>query len=127
MDSTRSPRRQNRIERLIKGFIEAGFDIPNPVQTSAANMDPQRFKSKYGEKITFWAAWILSEPYRLVPPTRLNPTRLKKEVCERIQIFAPGGGFVFNTVHNVQPKIPIKNILVIYEAFQEYGAYPIQR
>ncbi len=122
MDSTRSPRRQNRIERLIKGFIEAGFDIPNPVQTSAANMDPQRFKSKYGEKITFWATWILSEPYRLVPSTRL-----KKEVRERIQIFAPGGGFVFNTVHNVQPRIPIKNILAMYEAFQEYGAYPIQR
>lgn len=111
------------IEPLIKDFIEAGFDILNPVQTSAANMDPQKLKSKYGDKITFWGGGV--DTQRTLPFG--TPDQVRREVHERIQIFAQGGGFVFNTIHNVQPRIPIENILAMYEALREYWAYPIQQ
>jgi hypothetical protein len=110
------------IEPLIKEFIEAGFDILNPVQTSAANMDPRKLKEKYGDKITFWGGGIDTQgtlPFG-------TPEEVRREARERIRIFAPGGGFVFNTVHNVQPRVPIENVLAMYEAVREYGAYPIQ-
>jgi len=110
------------IEPLIADFIEAGFDILNPVQTSAANMDPQKLKTKYGKKITFWGGGI--DTQRTLPFG--TPDQIRNEVHERIRIFAPGGGFVFNTIHNVQPKVPIENVLAMYKAVQDYGRYPIQ-
>jgi len=99
------------IEPLIKEFIEAGFDILNPVQTSAENMDPRRLKAKYGGKINFWGGGI--DTQRTLPFG--TPDQVRREVRERIRIFAPGGGFVFNTIHNVQPRIPIGNVLAMYE------------
>jgi len=110
------------IEPLIKDFIEAGFDILNPVQTSATNMDPQKLKTKYGGKITFWGGGV--DTQQTLPFGTAEQVR--KEVHERIRIFAPGGGFVFNTIHNVQPKVSIKNILAMYKAVREYGVYPIR-
>ena len=107
------------IEPLIKEFIEAGFDILNPVQTSAAGMDPRVLKSKYGDKITFWGGGI--DTQRTLPFG--TPEQVRREVRERIQIFAPGGGFVFNTIHNVQPRTPVENLLAMYEAFQKYRRY----
>jgi len=110
------------VEPLIKDFIEAGFDILNPVQCSAANMDPIQLKAKYGERITFWGAGVDTQstlPFG-------TPDRVRKEVRERIRIFAPGGGFIFNTVHNVQPKTPIENVLAMYNALRDYGTYPIR-
>lgn len=93
------------IEPLIKEFIEAGFDILNPVQTSAANMDPRMLKAKYGDKITFWGGGI--DTQRTLPFG--TPNQVRNEVAERIRIFAPEGGFIFNTIHNVQPKVPIQH------------------
>jgi len=110
------------IEPLIKEFIEAGFDILNPVQTSAANMDPHQLKKGYGDKITFWGGGI--DTQRTLPFG--TPDEVRREVRERIRIFAPGGGFVFNTIHNVQPKIPIENVLAMYDAVRGYGTYPIR-
>lgn len=110
------------IEPLIADFIEAGFDILNPVQTSAANMDPGKLKAKYGEKITFWGGGI--DTQHTLPFS--TPDQVRKEVQKRIKIFAPGGGFVFNTIHNVQPRVPIENVLAMYQAVRNYGAYPVQ-
>jgi len=110
------------IEPLIREFIEAGFDILNPVQTSAANMDPRMLKRKYGDKITFWGGGV--DTQRTLPFRTSNQVR--REVCERIRIFAPGGGFVFNTIHNVQPRVPVENVIAMYEAVRECGVYPIK-
>jgi len=110
------------IEPLIRDFIEAGFDILNPVQCSAANMDPTQLKAKYGDRMTFWGGGVDTQ-YTL--PFG-KPSQIRREVHERIRTFAPGGGFVFNTVHNVQPKIPIENVLTVYEAARWHGTYPIR-
>ena len=110
------------VEPLLKDFIEAAFDIWNPVQTSAQNMDPQRLKAKYGDKIAFWGGGV--DTQQILPFG--TPDQVRRDVRERIRIFAPKGGFVFNTIHNIQPRVPVKNVLAIYEALREFGAYPIK-
>jgi len=110
------------VEALLQDFIEAGFDILNPVQTSAANMEPRMLKAKYGDKIVFWGGGV--DTQKTLPFG--TPEEVKREVRDRIRVFAPGGGFVFNTVHNVQPKIPVDNVLAMYEAVREFGVYPIK-
>jgi len=109
------------VEPLIKDFIAAGFDILNPVQCSAADMEPRRLKAKYGNRLTFWGGGV--DTQRTLPFGTTEQVR--KEVRERIKIFAPGGGFVFNPVHNVQPRTPIENVLVMYNTVRKYGTYPI--
>ena len=110
------------VEPLITDIIEAGFDILNPVQTSATNMDPLMLKAKYGDKIVFWGGGV--DTQKILPFG--TPDQVKKEVQQRIRTFAPGGGFVFNTIHNVQPRIPVKNVLALYDAVREFGGYPIK-
>ncbi|MEM2876421.1 MAG: uroporphyrinogen decarboxylase family protein, partial [Candidatus Bathyarchaeia archaeon] len=110
------------IEPLIKDFIEAGFDILNPVQTSAENMDPCMLKAKYGGRITFWGGGV--DTQSTLPFGK--PEQVRMEVREHIRTFAPGGGFVFSTIHNVQPRIPVENVLAMYEAVRDYGKYPIR-
>jgi len=107
------------VEPLINDFIEAGFDILNPVQTAAANMDPGALKAKYGDRVTFWGGGVNTQgtlPFGL-------PGEVRREVAERIRVFSPGGGFVFNTVHNVQPRIPVENVQAMYETVRECGSY----
>jgi hypothetical protein len=104
------------VEPLIGEFIEAGFDILNPVQTTAANMDPAALKAKYGEEITFWGGGVDTQgtlPFG-------SPEEVRRQVAERIRVLSPGGGFVFNTVHNVQPRVPIENVLAMYETVLEH-------
>jgi len=108
------------VEMLIADFIEAGFDILNPVQTSAANMNPSELKAKYGEKIVFWGGGV--DTQNTLPFG--TPEQVKREVQQRIRAFAPGGGFVFNTIHNVQPRIPVENVQAIYNAVREFSKYP---
>jgi hypothetical protein len=100
------------IEPLIPEFIEAGFDIINPVQTSAANMDPKDLKNKYGQEITFWGGGV--DTQNTLPLG--TPEMVEREVRERVRVFGKDGGFVFNTIHNVQPRVPIDNVLSMYRA-----------
>lgn len=111
------------IEALLKDFIDAGFDILNPVQTSAANMDSHHLKERYGDKIAFWGGGV--DTQQTLPFG--TPDQVMKEVRERIQIFAPGGGFVFNSIHNIQPGVPVENVLAMYETLRDHGIYPIKR
>ena len=104
---------------MIWEFIESGFDILNPVQTTAANMDPAALKVKYGEKITFWGGGV--DTQGTLPFGR--PEEVRRQVAERIRVFSPGGGFVFNTVHNVQPRIPVENVRVMYETLRKCRTY----
>ncbi len=107
--------------RLLDDFVDAGFDVLNPVQTAAAEMDPVALKTKYGERLTFWGGGI--DTQKTLPFGA--PDDVRKEVHERLQIFGAGGGFVFNTIHNVQAGVPIANVLGLYESIKDYGQYPL--
>jgi len=104
---------------LIEEFIEAGFDILNPVQTSAAGMDPAELKRRFGDRLVFWGGGV--DTQRTLPFG--TPDEVRRQVRERIAIFGAGGGFVFNTVHNVQANVPVENLLAMYETVREYGTY----
>jgi uroporphyrinogen-III decarboxylase len=77
-------------------------------------MDPRVLKKKYGEKITFWGGGVDTQS---VLPFG-TPEQVEKQVKERVEILGKGGGFVFNTIHNVQPKIPVENVLAMYRALE---------
>jgi hypothetical protein len=106
---------------LIPDFIEAGFDILNPVQCSAARMDPAELKRRYGDEIVFWGGGV--DTQHTLPFG--TPADVRREVRERIRAFGPGGGFVFNPIHNVQAQTPIENLLAMFETLREYGRYPL--
>ncbi len=106
---------------LIDDFIEAGFDILNPVQCSAAEMDPQRLKKQFGNQIVFWGGSI--DTQKTLPFG--TPEDVKKEVIERIKIFGPGGGFIFNAIHNIQAKTPVENLVALFETFNKYRSFQI--
>jgi uroporphyrinogen-III decarboxylase len=101
---------------LIDDFIDAGFDIMNPVQCSAAQMDPKELKNKFGERITFWGGGI--DTQKILPFG--TPLEVREQVKERMDVFGHGGGFVFNTIHNVQAKTPVDNLVALYQAVQDY-------
>lgn len=104
------------IYELIPDLIDAGFDILNPVQISAAEMDPKKLKKEFGKYITFWGGGVNTQ--KTLPLG--NPKEVKEEVRKLIDIFSPNGGFVFNTVHNIQVNVPIENIIAMIEVIQEY-------
>ena len=103
------------IVALLPDIIAAGFDALNPVQCSAVGMDPQTLKDKFGAKLTFWGGGVNTQ--KTLPFG--TPEQIRKEVRQRIEIFGPGGGFVFNTVHNVQAATPTANLVALYEAVRE--------
>lgn len=100
---------------LLPDIVEAGFDILNPVQCSAAGMDPQTLKDRFGAKLTFWGGGI--DTQKTLPFG--TPEEVRREVRQRIEIFGRDGGFVFNTVHNVQAQTPVENLVALYEAVRE--------
>jgi hypothetical protein len=104
------------VSALIPDFIEAGFDTLNPVQTSAAAMDPQYLKSNFGKLVSFWGGGI--DTQRVLPFG--TPEEVRAQVRERMEIFGKDGGFVFNTIHNVQARTPLENLLALYDAVKEY-------
>ncbi|MCO6449526.1 MAG: hypothetical protein J5I90_01945 [Caldilineales bacterium] len=101
---------------LLPGFIDAGFDILNPVQWTAKGMDRYTLKARFGESLVFWGAVV--DTQRTLPFG--TPDEIRAEVRENIEIFSPGGGYVINTVHNVQPGIPVENLLALYQSIAEY-------
>lgn len=109
------------VVQLIPSFVEAGFDILNPVQCSAADMDPTMLKERFGDELVFWGGGV--DTQQTLPFG--TPDQVRAEVAARVRTFAPGGGFVFNTIHNVQPLSPVANVLAMYETVREVGRYPI--
>jgi uroporphyrinogen-III decarboxylase len=107
------------VSRLIPHFIEAGVDILNPVQTMARGMDPEDLKRRFGDKIVFWGGG--AETQTTLPLG--SAADVAAEVKERMRIFKPGGGFVFNPVHNIQDLVPPENIVAAYDAAREAGLY----
>jgi hypothetical protein len=103
------------VEVLINDFINAGFDILNPVQIAAAGMDPGCLKEKYGDRIVFWGGGI--DTQKTLPFG--TPAQVKAEVLRLCRIFGKDGGFVFNTVHNIQANTPVENVVAMIKALRE--------
>ncbi len=100
---------------LLPDIAEAGFDILNPVQCSAAGMDGPSLKERFGGRFTFWGGGV--DTQKTLPFG--TPDDVRREVRQRIEIFGRGGGFVFNPVHNVQSRTPAANLVAMYEAVRE--------
>ncbi|NOZ62837.1 MAG: methyltransferase [Calditrichaeota bacterium] len=109
------------IYELIPDLIDAGVEILNPVQTSARNMEPERLKKEFGDKLTFWGGGV--DTQHTLPEGSLD--EIREQVIERIKIFAPGGGFVFNPVHNIQATIPPEKIVTVFDTAIAHREYPI--
>ncbi len=107
------------VRELIPDLIESGVDILNPVQVSAAGMDTGELKREFGRDITFWGGGVDTQ-YVLPKGSRQE---VVDEVRKRIDDLAPGGGFVFSAVHNIQGDVPPDNIMTMWETLQDYGRY----
>jgi uroporphyrinogen decarboxylase len=109
------------MQEFLPDLIEIGVDIFNPVQVSAAGMDTAELKKKFGRRLTFWGGGC--DTQRVLNLGR--PEEVMAEVRHRIADLAPGGGFVFNPVHNIQPHVPPANIAAMFAEAQAFGRYPI--
>lgn len=98
-------------------FIESGFDIINPVQLSAAGMDAKQLKSEFGENLVFWGGGV--DTQKTLPFG--TPEEIRSEVLQRCEIFSKNGGFVFNSIHNVQAKTPMENVVAMINAVKEFN------
>ena len=105
------------VESFMPLFIEAGFDIINPVQVNAQGMDPHHLKKTYGKDLVFWGGGVDTQ----IILSFGTPAEVKKQVFENCEIFAKDGGFVFNTVHNVQANVPEENLVAMMEAIKEFN------
>lgn len=106
------------VEPFMSHFIDAGFDIINPVQCSATGMDPEGLKSKYGDRLTFWGGGVNTQatlPFG-------SADEVRNEVTARCETFSPDGGFVFNAIHNVQACTPVENIIAMIDAVHAFNA-----
>lgn len=107
------------VRPLIPDYIELGVEILNPVHIRATGMEPTALKRDFGDALVFWGGGVDTQG---VLPNG-TPQEVKDDVRRNIEALAHGGGFVFNTVHNIQSDVPTKNLLAMYEAFNEYGVY----
>ena len=104
---------------VIGDLIDIGVDIINPVQTSAAGMNPKRLKEEFGQYITFWGGGCETQGILY----NGTPKDVEEHVKERIDILAPGGGFVFNQIHNIMADVPPENVIAMFDAALKYGEY----
>jgi uroporphyrinogen decarboxylase len=107
------------VRPLLPDFIELGVDILNPVHARATGMDPVALKHDFGKDIVFWGGGV--DTQEVLPHG--TPEEVKEDVRSNIEVLAPGGGFVFNTVHNIQADVPPGNVMAMWEALQQYGVY----
>jgi uroporphyrinogen decarboxylase len=107
------------VSELIPHLIDLGFDIVNPVQVSAVGMDTKRLKQEYGKEIVFWGGGV--DTQQVLPFG--TPEQVRDEVKRRIDDLAPGGGFVFAAIHNIQAFVPPENIVAAFDTALEYGRY----
>ncbi len=105
--------------KLIPDFIDAGIEILNPVQTNARGMDPEVLKREFGEDLTFWGGGC--DTQHILPFGTFD--ELKDDIRKREDIFAPGGGFVFSAIHNIQKEVPPEKIVLLYDSAYDFGIY----
>jgi uroporphyrinogen decarboxylase len=109
------------MRELIPDLIEEGVQILNPVQVSAKNMDSNSLKKEFGKDLVFWGGG--ADATKVLMFADVNGIR--EEVKRRIHDLAPGGGFVFASIHNIQPNVPPQNIEAMFSSALEFGNYPI--
>lgn len=107
------------VTEFVPDLIESGIDILNPVQVSAAGVDTKQLKRDFGKDLTFHGGGV--DTQYVLP--RGTPGEVRDEVRRRIDDLAPGGGFIFATVHNIQADVPPENIIAMWETLREYGVY----
>lgn len=107
------------VRPFLPDFIEMGVDILNPVHVSAAGMEPVALKKDFGDDLVFWGGGVDTQG---VLPNG-TPAEVREDVKRNVEALAPGGGFVFNTIHNIQADVPPANIMAMWEALQEFGRY----
>ncbi len=107
------------VRPILPDFIEIGVDILNPVHVNAAGMEPVQLKKDFGSEVTFWGGGV--ETQKVLP--RGTPEEVREDVKRNLEVLMPNGGFVFNTVHNIQAEAPPENIMAMWETLQEYGKY----
>ncbi len=105
------------IYRLLPDLIDAGFEIINPVQTNVKDMEPERLKREFGADVVFWGGGadtrhILNQG---------TPADVRADVLRSMAALAPGGGFVFNTIHNIMPDVPPENVIAMFDAVDEFN------
>ena len=103
----------------IPDLLDNGIDILNPVQISSKGMDPRWLKATYGDRLTFWGGGI--DAQHVLPSA--PPDEVREHVRRNVEAFKPGGGYVFNNVHNIQADVPAENILALFDAAYEFGRY----
>jgi len=108
------------IYKLLDDLIELGVDVIHPVQVAAKDMDSSVLAPEFGDRLSFWGG---VDTQRVLP--KGTTEEVKAEVRRRIRDFAPGGGYILGAVHDIQPDVPVENIIAMYEAGREYGRYPI--
>jgi uroporphyrinogen decarboxylase len=107
------------VRPLIGDFVDAGIDILNPVQISSAGMDLRELKREFGRDLAFWGGGV--DTQRVLGTG--TPEEVKADVRRNIDALAPGDGFVFAAVHDIQADVPPENVMAMWEAWQAYGAY----
>jgi len=108
---------------FIPDLIGNGVDVLNPVQIAARGMDPGGLKEKFGKRMSFWGGGIDSQ--HVLP--HASPDEVREHVRQNLQVFKPGGGYVFANVHNIQADVPPENVLAMFDAAREHGRYPAGR
>jgi len=103
----------------LPDLLDNGIDILNPVQISAKGMDPARLKAEFGDRLVFWGGGI--DAQHVLP--RASPQEVREHVRRNLEAFKPGGGYVFNNVHNIQGDVPPENVLAMFDAAYEFGKY----
>ena len=105
------------VESFMELFVEAGFDIINPVQVSATGMEADKLKERHGARLVFWGGGV--DTQQVLPFGK--PEEVRAQVLERLEVFSPGGGYVFNTIHNTQARTPLANLVAMIEAVKEFN------
>jgi len=105
------------IRELLPDLIEAGYDVINPMQTNCRGMEPESLKKDFGKDICFWGGGCDTRAVL----NRATPGDVRRHVLERLEILSPGGGFVFNTVHNILSDVPPENIVAMFEAVADFN------
>jgi uroporphyrinogen decarboxylase len=110
------------IRWALPDLIESGIEIINPVQVSARDMETDGLKREFGRDIVFWGGG--ADATKVLPLG--TPEQVREEVKRRVHDLAPGGGFVFAPIHNIQADVPPENIVALFEAAYEFGQYPVR-
>lgn len=105
------------IDQMIPDLIEVGIEIVNPVQTNCRGMEPEKLKREFGKDVTFWGGGVDTRAVL----NRGTPEEVRRQALERLAIFGKGGGYVFNTIHNILPDVPPENVVALFDAVKEFN------